>query len=452
MYQRSTSHQFSLTALALGAPKLLSPIIRLMLTHEIRSAQLRALLLLLVLVPLAPTVLLLRFANDVAEGERTIARQRAEELYGQILAGSGHALTRNLATRGEVPSPADAESFYSELLGPDITVRIVDQHGKVLAGPAATGEAPLAQMSLASRGHPWEVQLFAQALDVDVLPMTKGYTQSALLLIVAILAIAAAAGLTLHRQFTLRDLKSTAVATVAHELRTPLASIRMLVDTLREGRCRSATQSQEYLDLIASEVERLSRVTDQFLTHSRLEHGQHGFSFAPVSASEVAEAAVHMLRDRLNAPNCRFSLQIFPNLPMLHADRGAVTTVIANLLENALKYTGTNKGITLRVRGASKAVIFEVMDNGIGLTKAECQEIFRPFRQADQRLSRSREGCGLGLSIVQQIVEAHHGRVSVDSTLGRGSCFTVRLPALAPAAKSNNEDPRPSTPNASSPA
>ena len=416
-----------------------------MLTHEIRSAQLRALLLLLVLVPLAPTVLLLRFTNDVAEGERTIARQRAEELYGQILASSGRTLARNLAAHGETASPTDAQAFYKELLGPEVTVRIVDDHGKILAGPTELSEAPLAQMSLAYIRRPWEVQLFARTLDIDVLPMTRGYTQSALLLIIAILAIAAAAGLTLHRQFTLRDLKSTAVATVAHELRTPLASIRMLVDTLREGRCRTATQSQEYLDMIASEVERLSRVTDQFLTHSRLEHGQHGFSFSPVSAAEVAEAAVHMLRDRLYAPDCRFSLQIFPNLPMLHADRGALTTVIANLLENALKYTGANKGITLRVRGASRAVIFEVMDNGIGLTKAECQEIFRPFRQADQRLSRSREGCGLGLSIVQQIVEAHDGRVSVDSTLGRGSCFTVRLPALAPASNPIKEDTESST-------
>lgn len=403
-----------------------------MLTHEIRPAQLRALLLLLVLVPLVPTVLLLRFTQDVRESERAVARQQAEELYGQILTTSGRTLTRNIEARGGRVSPADVQQFYSELLGPEIAVRVKDARGQVLSGSPAWREPPLAQMSLTPHGHPWEVQLFGRIAGEPSTSISRGYARSAALLVLAFLATAAAAGLTLHRQFTLRDLKSTAVATIAHELRTPLASIRMLVDTLREGRCRTAEQSHEYLDMIASEIIRLGRVTDQFLTHARLEHGKHGFRFAPVAAAEIAEAAVELLRARLYAPGCAFSLQIFPNLPTLHADCGAMTTVIANLLENALKYTDSSKGITLRVRGAAKAVIFEVMDNGIGLTKAECQEIFRPFRQVDQRLSRSREGCGLGLSIVQQIVEAHNGTVTVDSTLGRGSCFTVRLPAYIP--------------------
>jgi signal transduction histidine kinase len=115
----------------------------------------------------------------------------------------------------------------------------------------------------------------------------RAYAASAGLLVIAILAVAVAAGITINRQLTLQDLKSTAVATVAHELRTPLASIRMLVDTLREGRFRSPEQQQEYLQLVSSELERLTRLTEQFLTHSRLERGKHGFHFAPVAPAEL---------------------------------------------------------------------------------------------------------------------------------------------------------------------
>ena len=138
-----------------------------MLTHEIRPAQLRALLLLLALVPLVPTMLLLRFTQDVEQSERAVARQQAEDLYRQFLVSSERHLSRNLAT------PADVHRFYSDLLGSDLSVRVTDSHGKLLAGVAVPPGRPLAKMSLRKLGRPWEVELFGQLAAEPAMPAIR---------------------------------------------------------------------------------------------------------------------------------------------------------------------------------------------------------------------------------------------------------------------------------------
>ncbi len=121
-------------------------------------------------------------------------------------------------------------------------------------------------------------------------------------------------------------------------------------------------------------------------------------------------------------------LDVSGDLPAVSADRDAFAQVLGNLLDNALKYTGDEKRIVLRVRTEGRAILFSVEDNGVGIAAAESAAIFQPFFQADQRLSRSREGCGLGLAIVRRIVDAHGGEISVASEPGKGSVFTVKLP------------------------
>ena len=196
----------------------------------------------------------------------------------------------------------------------------------------------------------------------------------------------------------------------------------------REGRCRTEEQRREYLDLIAAENLRLSRLTDNFLTRSRLDRGQDAFTFAPTAPRAVIDQAVSALRAKLDAPGCAFTLDVVEPLPELTADRDALLTVLTNLLENELKYSGDEKRLTLRVRSTADAVVFSITDNGVGLTRAERKHIFEPFFQADQKLTRAREGCGLGLAIVREIVAAHCGTIEVDSEPGHGGTFIVKLP------------------------
>ena len=250
------------------------------------------------------------------------------------------------------------------------------------------------------------------------------------ILLIFVLALA----ITLHlaRQMRLTRLKNALIATVSHELKTPLTSMRVLVDTLLEGRCSGPGQEREYLRLIAGENQRLTRLIDNFLNFSRMERNRHAFEFAEVKLDEVIRAAAESVRERFNAPHCRLEVDVPPELPAIIADRDALVTVVLNLLDNAWKYSGEEKEVSIRARAADGEIILSVQDDGIGLSQRQIRRIFEPFYQVDQSLSRRAGGCGLGLSIVRFIVRAHGGQVEVASEPGKGSAFTVRLPAAGP--------------------
>jgi signal transduction histidine kinase len=229
----------------------------------------------------------------------------------------------------------------------------------------------------------------------------------------------------------LARLKNDLVATVSHELKTPLTAMRALVDTLLDAERFDEETTREYLKLLATENARLSRLIDNFLTFSRLERNKYTFEFTRVRPQQVVEGAVAALGERAQAPGCTLESHVAANLPLIRGDTDALVTALLNLLDNAWKYTGDEKRIVLRTEARNGSVCFAVEDNGIGLTPRESKRVFRRFYQTDQGLSRSAGGCGLGLSIVQSIVEAHHGSVRVQSEPGRGSTFTIEIPVVA---------------------
>jgi two-component system phosphate regulon sensor histidine kinase PhoR len=252
------------------------------------------------------------------------------------------------------------------------------------------------------------------------------YTRIAVFTISVNMIVGCLAGWAFLRQIRTQELKSSSLATLAHELRTPVASMRLLLDTIREGRC---PDQAEYLELIAKENTRLSHLVDQFLTHSRLELGTDALVLTPIAPASIVTASEENLAGRMQSPNIDYRSSLEEDLPNVLGDLPSLTCLLDNLLDNAWKYTGPNKVISLRVSREKDGVAFAVQDNGIGIAPAEQESIFDRFHQIDNRLSRTAEGCGLGLSIVKRIVEMHHGRIRVDSQLARGSCFTVWLPA-----------------------
>jgi signal transduction histidine kinase len=257
------------------------------------------------------------------------------------------------------------------------------------------------------------------------------YLSVALVAIALMVIVGAAAGGGLRRHLRLARLKTDLVAAASHELRTPLASMRLLVDGLLADAVLDPTKTREYLELLAVENGRLSRLIDNFLTFSRLDRHRYHFTLEPVAPATIVASALAAIRDRV-PPTSALHIDIEDNLPSVRADREALPTALVNLLDNALKYTPAEKRIDLRVRHDRDSLVsFAVTDNGIGIPAGERRRIFRRFHRVDQRLSQETSGVGLGLSIVELIVRGHHGRVHVESEAGSGSTFTIQVPAMA---------------------
>jgi signal transduction histidine kinase len=232
-----------------------------------------------------------------------------------------------------------------------------------------------------------------------------------------------------RRQLRLNRLKTDLVAAVSHELKTPLASVRALVDLMLDDPNIERSRTREYLQMIAEENARLSRLIEHFLTFSRVDRNGQRLVFRDVQPAAVVSQAVATAPGQERFPG--LVTHVSPDLPPLYGDEDALVTVLLNLLENAFKYTHDDKRISLRVFEEAGRVAFEVEDNGIGISRRDRKRIFQPFYQVDQRLARETGGCGLGLSIVEFIVRAHGGEVTVRSEPGSGSQFTVRLPSRA---------------------
>jgi signal transduction histidine kinase len=250
-------------------------------------------------------------------------------------------------------------------------------------------------------------------------------------LVVAMVAVLASLALRLvRRQMALTQLRTDLVANVTHELKTPLASMRLLVDTLLNSESLHEPTAREYLQLIAKENLRLSRLIDNFLAFSRMERNKYALDFKKVPAKAIVEGATAAVRERFNAPGCRFDVRMAPDLPPVMADADALVTALVNLLDNAYKYSGEEKQITLTADAGNGSVSFAVKDNGIGLSPRDTKRVFKRFYQVDQRLSRIGGGCGLGLSIVKFVVTAHRGTVRVESRPGQGSTFVIAIPGV----------------------
>lgn len=296
---------------------------------------------------------------------------------------------------------------------------------------SSTDSKPILRMDAGDYFPDWKLVVHVEDDDHFMAESEKQislYIWTALLIIVGILILAIITTRLFVRQMSLARLKNDLITTVSHELKTPLASIRLLVDTLVDGKYRDENLVKEYIELIAKENERLTRLVENFLTFSRIEDKKQNFYFKVVAPEKIVRSVHDTIKHRFESGGFSFELKISEDMPDIVADYDAMVMVLLNLLDNAYHYSNSIKSVTLAAYSEDGNICFEVADKGIGLPPDQRKKILEPFYQVDQTLSRRGSGFGLGLSIVKSIVDVHHGSIEMKSEPGKGSVFTIKVP------------------------
>ena len=223
-------------------------------------------------------------------------------------------------------------------------------------------------------------------------------------------------------------LQTDFVNKVSHDLRTPLTSIRMFVETLQLGRLNDPERQAEALEIISEETARLSALINRLLDWARMESGKRSYDFVRQPLGPIVDAALQAFEPQRVSVPTEVRRQVEPGLPAVVCDRQALTEALLNLLNNAFKYTGPEKRITVSAVRTGPTVQVSVADNGPGIPAPDQKRIFDKFYRARDPLDRTIEGSGLGLAMVKHIVTAHGGKVGVSSEVGHGATFTIVLP------------------------
>jgi signal transduction histidine kinase len=227
-------------------------------------------------------------------------------------------------------------------------------------------------------------------------------------------------------------LKDDFVATVNHELRTPLTSIRTFSEILRDNPGLAPDERQEFLQVVVTETERLTRLIDELLDLSKIEAGGAEPDLVPLDLAAVAEDCAASMRQVFAASGVRLRLALGDQPAWVAGDRDRLVQVIVNLLGNAVKFSPPGRGrVTLGIGGDDRSVDLFVADNGPGIKPADRESVFDRFRQVGDTLTDRPGGAGLGLAICRRIVVQHGGEIWVEDGEDGGAVFKVRFARVA---------------------
>jgi len=232
----------------------------------------------------------------------------------------------------------------------------------------------------------------------------------------------------MRREAEMAQLKSDFVANVSHDLKTPLSVIRMFGETLELGRLPDEARRQEYYRVITRESERLSRLIDNVLDFSRIEGGRRTYDMVPTAVEPRIRDTLEAFAYPLTQQGFKVETRVAPDLPEIPMDANAIGQALANLVDNAIKYSRDRRAITVDAALADAGLAISVVDEGVGIPAEEQGRIFEKFYRVGRSETQGQRGSGVGLALVKHVAEAHGGRVTVESRPGAGSRFTLWLP------------------------
>jgi Na+/proline symporter/nitrogen-specific signal transduction histidine kinase len=224
-------------------------------------------------------------------------------------------------------------------------------------------------------------------------------------------------------------LKDEFVSTVTHDLRTPLTSIRALAEILHDNPQLEILQRKHFAGIIIHESERLTRLITQVLDLQKIESGRMEWQITSVDMAEIIDDALAATDQMIKDKNLKVELKLAEKVPLIEGDRDRLIQVMVNLISNAIKFCDKDKGqITIELHADEDQLEVDVKDNGIGINPENQEKIFETFHQVKDADRGRPSGSGLGLSIAKRIIDFHHGKIWVESELGKGSIFFFTLP------------------------
>ncbi len=311
-------------------------------------------------------------------------------------------------------------------------VNVVDAEGRAVFGP------PLGRGGM-TLGRPFETTLYKWTLNVSMasteeLAAAVARRRVLEMVLVGLSSIVVVAGLFViliaaARERKLSALKSDFVANVSHELKTPLALVRMFGELLQSGRVDTDEKRRQYLTIIVSESDRLAALIENVLDFAKVERGKQAYEFALGHVPDVVTRAVEACRVRAEREGVALEYEAEAGLPLANLDERAIEIAVINLVDNALKYAPDGERVTVGVKRAGDKIEIRVSDQGNGIPSDDRKRIFERFVRGKSAVGKQVRGSGIGLALVKHIAEAHGGRAWVEDNLPKGSVFVITLKA-----------------------
>ncbi len=235
-----------------------------------------------------------------------------------------------------------------------------------------------------------------------------------------------------HAAQEANEAKGRFLSVISHELRTPLGAIGGYAALLKEGIRGPLTDGQrEYIERIRRSQQHILRLVDELLDLAKIESGQFVLKLAPVPVQAVLESVYTMIEPQIRASELRLEVPLAHPTLVLHADRERVEQIVLNLLSNAVKFTPPGGVVRITATSAEDKVCLRVQDTGVGIPPGKLEAVFEPFVQVEPSQPRAGRGTGLGLAISRELARVMNGDLTVESTRGQGSTFTITLPRAA---------------------
>jgi signal transduction histidine kinase len=330
---------------------------------------------------------------------------------------------RDLTEAIDILVKENCPSGVSVLLRSTLSDKIIFGDAKVSQG------SPVITEFFPENFPPWRLELYQTGEDESGFFLYKNIFFWTILALLFILFFGSGLIIrTIIHEVNLLNLKSEFIASVSHEFKTPLTSMAAVIERLLDDEVKDSDKAQEYYRILSHDSERLKRLVKNVLDFTKIEEGKREYKLASTDIVELVRREVKSFERENKSDSLKVGIEIDDNIPPVFADEEAMSQALRNILDNAAKFSGQEKKINVQIARKENNVEIAVRDRGIGIPDNEQKRIFEKFYRGKQASSVSPTGTGLGLTLVKHIMDAHGGKIIVQSQPGEGSSFSLILP------------------------